>query len=40
MAGGGSDATTGTPEQLAAKLRSDDERMSKLFKHIGLSPDR
>jgi tripartite-type tricarboxylate transporter receptor subunit TctC len=40
MAGGGSEVVTGTPEQLAAKLRSDDARMRSLFKHIGLSPDR
>ena len=40
MAGGGSEVVTGTPEQLAAKLRYDDARMRKLFKQIGLSPDR
>ena len=40
MAGGGSEVVTGTPEQLAAKLRSDDTKMRKLFKDIGLSPDK
>jgi tripartite-type tricarboxylate transporter receptor subunit TctC len=40
MAGGGSEVVTGTPEALAAKLKSDDMRMRKLFKQIGLSPDR
>jgi tripartite-type tricarboxylate transporter receptor subunit TctC len=40
MAGGGSEVVTSTPEQLAAKLKSDDSRMRKLFKQIGLSPDR
>jgi tripartite-type tricarboxylate transporter receptor subunit TctC len=40
LAGGGSEAVTGTPEELVAKLRSDDARMRKLFKQIGLSPDR
>jgi len=40
MAGGGSEVVTGTPQELAAKLRSDDERMRRLFKHIGLSPDK
>ena len=40
LAGGGSEAVTGTPEQLAAKLKYDDTRMRQLFKHIGLSPDR
>ncbi len=37
MAAGGSEVVTGTPEQLAAKLKSDDTRMRKLFKDIGLS---
>ena len=40
MAAGGSEVVTGTPEQLAAKLKSDDTRMRKLFKDIGLSPDK
>jgi tripartite-type tricarboxylate transporter receptor subunit TctC len=40
MAGGGSEVVTGTPEELAAKLKSDDVKMRKLFKHIGLSADR
>ena len=40
MAGGGSEVVTGTPEQLAAKLKSDDTKMRKLFKDIGLSPDK
>ena len=39
MAAGGSEVVTGTPEQLAAKLKSDDTRMRKLFKDIGLSLD-
>ena len=38
MATGGSEVATGTPEQLAAKLKSDDTKMRKLFKDIGLSP--
>ena len=40
LAGGGSEVVTGTPEQLTAKLTSDDARMRKLFKQINLSPDR
>jgi len=40
LAGGGSEAVAGTPEELAAKLKYDDTRMRKLFKQIGLSPDR
>ena len=40
LAGGGSMAVTGTPEQLAAKLRSEDARMRKLVKQIGLEPER
>jgi tripartite-type tricarboxylate transporter receptor subunit TctC len=40
MAAGGSEVVTGTPEQLAAKLKYDDASMRKLFKHIGLSPDK
>ena len=40
MAGGGSEVVTVTPEQLAAKLRYDDSRMRKLFRQIGLTPDK
>ena len=40
MAAGGSEVVTGTPEQLMAKLKSDDAAMRKLFKQIGLSPDK
>ena len=40
LAAGGSDVVTGTPAELAAKLRSDDAMMRRLFKQIGLSPDR
>ena len=40
MAAGGSEVVTGTPEQLAAKLKYDDTRMRKLFKQIALSPDK
>jgi tripartite-type tricarboxylate transporter receptor subunit TctC len=40
LAAGGSEAVTGTPEELATKLKYDDTRMRKLFKQIGLSPDR
>ncbi len=40
LAGGGSEVVTSTPEELAATLRADDARMRKLFKQIGLSPDR
>jgi tripartite-type tricarboxylate transporter receptor subunit TctC len=40
MAGGGSEVVTGTPEQLAAKLKSDDTKMRALFKRIGLTPDK
>jgi tripartite-type tricarboxylate transporter receptor subunit TctC len=40
MAAGGSEVVTGTPEQLTAKFKYDDARMRKLFKHIGLSPDK
>jgi tripartite-type tricarboxylate transporter receptor subunit TctC len=39
MAAGGSEVVTGTPEQLAAKLKQDDARMRKLFKEIGLALD-
>jgi tripartite-type tricarboxylate transporter receptor subunit TctC len=40
MAGGGSEVVTGTPEELAAKLRSDDARMRKLYASIGLTADK
>jgi tripartite-type tricarboxylate transporter receptor subunit TctC len=40
LAGGGSDVVTGTPQELAAKLRSDDAKMRKLFKQIGLTPEK
>lgn len=40
MAGGGSEVVTGTPGELAVKLKSDDTNMRKLFKQIGISPDR
>ena len=40
MAAGGSEVVTGTPEQLAAKLKSDDAKMRNLFKQIGLAPDK
>ena len=40
MAAGGSEVVTGTPEQLAAKLRSDDAAMRRLFKQIGLAPEK
>ena len=40
LAAGGSEAVTGTPEQLAAKLKADDANMRKLFKQIGLSADK
>ena len=40
LAGGGSEAVTSTPGELMATLRADDARMRKLFKQIGLSPDR
>jgi len=40
LAAGGSEVVTGTPAELAAKLKSDDTRMRKLFKDIGLSPDK
>ena len=38
LAAGGSMAVTGTPEQLAAKLRTEDQRMRNLLKRIGLKP--
>lgn len=40
LAAGGSMAVSSTPEQLAAMLRSEDARMRKLFKQIGLEPQR
>jgi tripartite-type tricarboxylate transporter receptor subunit TctC len=40
LAGGGSEAVAGTPEQLAAKLKSDDTSMRTLFKQIGLAPGK
>jgi tripartite-type tricarboxylate transporter receptor subunit TctC len=40
LAGGGSVAVTGTPQELAAKLRTEDARMRKLFKQIGLQPEK
>ena len=40
MAAGGSEVVTGTPEQLTAKLKSDDAKMRRLFQQIGLSPDK
>jgi tripartite-type tricarboxylate transporter receptor subunit TctC len=40
MAAGGSEVVTGTPEQLTAKLKSDDTKMRKLFKQIGLAPEK
>jgi tripartite-type tricarboxylate transporter receptor subunit TctC len=40
LAAGGSEPVTGTPQELYAKLKSDDTRMRALFKQIGLSADR
>jgi tripartite-type tricarboxylate transporter receptor subunit TctC len=40
MAAGGSEVVTGTPGELAAKLKSDDTRMRKLLKDIGISADK
>ena len=40
LGAGGSEAVTSTPEELRAKLEYDDARMRKLFRQIGLSPDR
>jgi tripartite-type tricarboxylate transporter receptor subunit TctC len=40
MAAGGSEAVTGTPDELAAKLKSDDTRMRKLYASIGLMADK
>lgn len=36
LAGGGSEAISSTPEGLAAKLKEEDTRMRKLFKHLGM----
>lgn len=36
LAGGGSEAITSTPEGLGAKLKEEDARMRKLFKHLGM----
>ena len=40
LAGGGSEAVSGTPEELMEKLKTDDARMRRLFKAIGIAPDR
>src|SRR5262245_54928225 len=40
LAAGGSEAVTGTPQALAAKLKSDDVMMRRLFKQIGLAPEK
>ncbi len=40
MAAGGSEVVTGTPDELAAKLKSDDTRMRALFKTVGISPGK
>jgi tripartite-type tricarboxylate transporter receptor subunit TctC len=40
LAGGGSVAVSSTPDELAAKLRAEDDRMRKLFKQIGLVPEK
>ena len=40
LAGGGSEAVSGTPEELMATLKSDDARMRKLFKAIGITPEK
>jgi tripartite-type tricarboxylate transporter receptor subunit TctC len=39
LAGGGSEATSSSPEELGRIMREDDARMRKLFKQIGLSAD-
>lgn len=39
LAGGGSDASWSTPEELGRIMREDDARMRKLFKQLGLSAD-
>ena len=40
LAAGGSEVVTGTPEQLMAKLKSDEAKMRKLFRQIGLSVNK
>lgn len=40
MAAGGSEVATGTPQELAAKLKTDDTRMRELFRQIGLAPEK
>jgi tripartite-type tricarboxylate transporter receptor subunit TctC len=40
LAAGGSEPVTGTPQELFAKLKSDDTRMRALFKRIGLSANK
>jgi tripartite-type tricarboxylate transporter receptor subunit TctC len=40
MAAGGSEVVTGTPEELATKLKTDDARMRKLYKTIGLAAEK
>jgi tripartite-type tricarboxylate transporter receptor subunit TctC len=39
LAGGGSDASWSSPEELGRILREDDARMRKLFRQLGLSAD-
>lgn len=39
LAGGGSDASWSSPEELGRIMREDDARMRKLFKQLGLSAD-
>ena len=39
LAGGGSEATSSSPEELGRIMREDDARMRKLFKQLGLSAD-
>lgn len=39
LAGGGSDASWSSPEELGRILREDDARMRKLFRQLGLSTD-
>jgi tripartite-type tricarboxylate transporter receptor subunit TctC len=39
LAGGGSEASWSTPEELGRIMREDDARMRKLFKQLGLSAD-
>ena len=40
LAGGGSEAVSSTPAELTAKFKAEDARMRKLFKQIGLAPER